>query len=64
MKDAKFFEFPGSGIVQNLVFAGIVCLKVFDIWDSNWIFVILVAFIGSAVVTAIVSSFWHSGHLD
>lgn len=60
MKDAKFFEFPGSDIVQGLVFVFIVCLKVFGFWASNWIVVLLVAFIASAVATALISTLYHS----
>ena len=64
MKDARLFEFPGSSIVQILAFAIIVCLKVFGIWESNWLIVILVALVGSAIATGIISSFYHSINRD
>ena len=60
MKGAKYFEFPGSGAVQATSFAAVCALKYFEIWNANWIVVVLVAFIGAAVLTAVVSTLYHS----
>ena len=56
MKDAKFFEFRGSGLIQAISFLSVSALKFFEIWNDSWPVVLIVAFIASAVITGTISS--------